>query len=469
MPSLNRLPFEILSDILSHLTRRDLIVACRVSRNLQVVAESVLYRAPYLTPATVRWLLRTLLTPGRGILATYVLELTLGLIPSWYLDLEADEPYDSEDDTFSEWDTGSLDEEFGGAISDSDEEECSAEAPPAIFDKRNLSVREVNPAAQQCENEMFTAARFRFRLGDPSPCVHFLLLLHLLPHLQRLTISSRSSGPRFMELLKAVPVSELPIGLQSLRHFSSREQGVSSAIFCTILQLPNILTVDVRLRHEDSDLPEDYDSDSSASPELDSPNPSPWTVEDFLPLVGVTSTVAVLKLHNTPLDSASLALIFSTPRALRILSYECDPSAPTSILPDVGRAILPTQNSLQELTLACGSTAIGSLRDWPKLHTVRCSLGTLLGDPDTPLLLEEILPVRIKELDILYGGDWSGRETIDVVMRLLGKMHAVLPRLESIGVLRDVEKGKELGQMLEVACLKADVEMLDDYPTRPWW
>lgn len=66
------------------------------------------------------------------------------------------------------------------------------------------------------------------RFGLDAP---FLLLLHLFPHLQKLVISSHPPEYKVLEQLYAVWVSGLPVGLRSVRHFISREQGVSSASF----------------------------------------------------------------------------------------------------------------------------------------------------------------------------------------------------------------------------------------------
>lgn len=92
MASLNTLPFETLTQILSTLPNADLAHVSRVSSRLCAVAEPLLYKAPYLSERKRPLLtifLRTLLLPGRQSLATHVKSFRI----DWYgVSCEQDSP-----------------------------------------------------------------------------------------------------------------------------------------------------------------------------------------------------------------------------------------------------------------------------------------------------------------------------------------------------------------------------------------
>lgn len=469
MVFLTNLPFEILSNIFSRLPRRHLLKVCRVSRALHAVAESILYKSPQLTPFAHFRFLQTLLTPGREVLATYVLDLTVGSPRSLKLAAEANESFLILDDSSSEdSDTESairLNESRKFRFNQNTAGGYSAylkrsDVKPALVDHTR---GEASLTADPCPTAAYQAALSRFEL-EASPCVEYLLLLNLLPHLQSLNILFPRSW-NFLEPLQRLPISELPVGLQSLRHFRSREQGVCTPFFCTLLQLPHIQTVDVRLI---ASPPKPLDPSDPRLLKLEY-IPDIWSLHEFLPVASGSSAVTALHLFETRLDTECLSHILSTPRALQTMSYQTITIYPRVDPPDMARAILPLQNTLQDLALQFeAGSAIGSLQGWPVLHTLTCPLGTLLGKPDRPLELAECLPVGIRRLEILYDDPWSMEEVVDVVVRLLQRKKDVVPLLELIGVVRDMEKCSALDSVLWTACVEAEVDLLEDYPGRYW-
>lgn len=205
----------------------------------------------------------------------------------------------------------------------------------------------------------------------------------------------------FMEYFTATPVPGLPVAL--LRHFRNFEQGVSPAVPCALLKLPCISTIKVHI----IETPYNYGGTLSAVDTL-------WPVNKFRSVPSGTSTVTTLQLHSNSLSPDSFSHILLTPRALQVLSYESD--LPHNIHFDLARSILPHQNSLRELTFRCRApSVIGSLRHWPKLQVVNCSLTTPVCESDTPVELIAVLPARTKELEILCDDYWSSRKTVEIL------------------------------------------------------
>lgn len=460
MASLNHLPIEILRNILLSLTSRDLIRASRVSRTLQAVAESLIYKSFCLSPNRLCRLIDTLLTPWRAVIGTYVFELTLGSNHfQFFLDSVGHEERGSLDN-----DSERVQDERGEADSRDERRARNCGSPDGMntclanIQCIPLLHQQTSPANPPRDNERLTAAASRFGLDAEFTLTPFLLLLHLLPNLMSLTITFPPGEFRFMEELQSIPVSKLPVGLRSLRHFTSRQQGVSPSILCTLLQLPLISTINVHIFEAPN---KDPDENSFPVDNLW------WTADEFLSVASGTSTVTTLKLDCNSLCADALSHILSIPRALQILSYESDPPFRVSLA--LSHALIPHQNSLRELTLECDvESNIGSLHHWPKLYSVTCSLKTLLGGPASSVGLEDILPRGIKMLDILYDDKWSKREAVDLVLRLLSRKKAMMPRLKTIGVRRDDEKEVKDWNRLELACLEAGVELLDDYETLEW-
>lgn len=351
---------------------------------------------------------------------------------------------------------------------------------------------DVHGVRVQREASLYRAAVSRFGLIQ-QPFMSFLLLLHLLPHLQQLTIGNLSPADRCTDTIGAISHAELTAGLQSLREFTSVQQGISSATFCKLLTLPRIRSIVVSLSkpYEHEDNPDDADSSmypsdiSTCDSETIFPSDisscssdvsyhrarSPWSATHFLAVASGTSTVTALRIRHTALASGALEHILTIPRALERFRYDCSYRSPDVDLTAIGRALLPLRSTLQALWLGCGhhpvldaTHTIGTLCGWPELYTVRVSLVLLLGGARRPggLRLENLLPAGLRVLQVLPDKEWSLEAAVDVVVRLLRMKRVVLPMLESVAVLREVPKREEMWNMLVAACEDAGVELVPD-------
>lgn len=400
MALLKHLPHEILLEIFSLLCCIDLASTSRVSRRLRIVSEPLLYRAPSLyisdeeqLPQNFYMFLRTLLTPGREVLATHVRSLTL------------------------EW--------------------------------------EYLEGTPEPEITLFAAAASRLGIAQPivSGGGQAVLLLHLLPHLQVLEVDppeTLDAFSTFMEAQHEVQHTQmLPLGLQSLReYFCCWTGGVSPRTLLALLKLPCIRTIIVQFSDEVDFLSAMADPD-------------------------ITSTVTNFRLLNSVVSSSSLAYILKIPRALEQFVF----CVRGFDLLSFGDALEPLRNTLQSLTLdfqcVCSMNykiadeistyPIGSLREWPVLYTVRCSMVALLGmgpQGDSPRLLEHVLPVGIRELEILSDQHWLPEEVVDQVVLLLERKEVVVAKLQKVVVLTDWKRNPER-QKLRDACEAVNVELVD--------
>lgn len=340
MPDLNDLPIELLGEILSHLDITDLCNTSLVSRLFNSVGVPLLYKVAEIgrndTPTSITYFLRTIL--ARPILATYVRALYL----NWVDDLA------------------------------------------------------LQPS---CDTRLFdTVAE---GLGLPkspwSEETQALLLLHILPNLQELSIASSPVLQEFLKDTLTLPIGSLPLGLKSLVTFhdwgSCEPARVTPKMLLAILRLPFIHEVNVDMQFDDDDRDDCYDPLETASYHR-------------------KSSVTKLCLKYGDLSVDVLRNILHVPRALTHFSYsdfsDCDtigPSATTFQM--VLNHLRPT---LQSLHLGWISVleeddgeahTIGSLREWPVLRTVDCCLAALVGKPAVSTSrLVDVLPVVIRDLTI---------------------------------------------------------------------
>lgn len=539
MASLEHLPYEIHSQIFSHLPQSDLLSTTLVSQALRAVANSIVYRTPHVQSQFQDALIRTLMLPGGKVLANYVVQLTIErsrfgpveLASNKYDYADEDDYYDHNDNeccvaeveesesTDSEDSEDSADKQkdctdvyqtsAAGNGDDSDgsssfSSSSSVGDPSAAGDTSTEGyVSSVGDIATDSEDGSpgpssfsHTAAIFAFGQDQELRCQAFLQLLHLFSRLQQLNIGTLLIADRCTDILGKVSQTKLPAGLQSLRDFSSHKQGVTAATFCTLLQLPHIRKIVVSLINEhgnedaewnvdddddDNDQSSTNASDTSSrfsdgssyySDSFDHPDRSPWSVKHFLPVSSGTSTVTNLRLRHTALTIASLEHLLTIPRALEHFRYECSYRNAGFNLAEIGRALLLLRDTLQFLWLGCGyhraldpNLTIGTLRNWPKLHTLRCSLVLLLGGADRAgaVELDYLLPEGLRVFEILADREWSLKVAVERVIRLLSRKHEVLPRLKSLAVLREVPKTAYMWEMLLECCENAGVELVEDH------
>lgn len=418
MPALEQLPYEIFAEILSYLPCSDLARTCLISRHLHSVSQPVLYRAPSLTcgqranPPSLQILLRTLLSPGGEKLATHVRSLRL------------------------KW------------------EKIDREPTPE----------------NQSDIALMTAAASRFGLHQSvtSQDTQVVLLLHLLPRLQAFDPSpppdsysnayydshSDSSPDHFTEFMEAHH-TDTPLALQPLREFSCAsnptDRGISFKTLLTVLKLPHIRRIDVRL--------------------IDQPIFAANTTA-----VANTSAVKILHLKNTIISPLSLEYILKTPTGLTRLSLSPISRNPDFEIEPFGPAIRAVRATLQHLHLDFSRVAepqhwrttktlstIGSFRDWPALHTIRCSLMLLLGRglrADTPALAD-ILPAGLRELEILRERYWAVAEEADQVVELLARKEAMVPVLEKLAMQMATGRVMRSQDALRGACVGAAVALVN--------
>lgn len=191
MPTLDTLPYETLTEILSSLSNADLAHISRVSSHLCAVAEPLLYKAPRLSESkrpSLAIFLRTLLLPGRESLATHVKSLWV----DWHRDWRGHDSLDT----------------------------------PGL-----------PHSPESCGTE------------------ELVLLLDLLSSLQVLEVLPGNNSSDFTRLLESYDgqLSTLPLGLQSLREFrcgilSFRSMSVRTVL--TLLRLPCIRSISTPINPE---------------------------------------------------------------------------------------------------------------------------------------------------------------------------------------------------------------------------
>lgn len=388
-----RCPHEISGHIVSFLSQHDLTSVSCVCHQLQEISQPVLYKEPFIITGSqpqpsLILFLRTILTPGREKLATHVRWLTLHWTETMYLP----------------------DERTADGI------------------------------------ELFTAAAYSF--GVVGPChsggAQAVLLIHLLPRLHTLHVIPAHDRDKFDEFIADDYV--MPAGLQLLREFrwysADRHSGVSPAVLLRLLRLPCIRTIDVHMVTEIE---------------------SPSRVLDAATEAIGTSAATHLEFTFGDISLNSLTPILKIPRALTHFTYR-GIAGNLAALPDVGSALAPLRSSLQHLDLdlfrcinrspqgAAQSESIGSLREWPVLRNVRCSLMALLGKE--PSQLADVLPFGLHALETVGDSFWTVEEVAREVVVMLQRKQSMLPGLKTVAVHVDWLKSPEMVGRLEVACVR---------------
>lgn len=373
MAQLTSMPNEVLVDIVSCLHRRDLAQISRVSRHLNSLAEPWLYRSVSLSSwikpdqSPFHIFLRTLLS--RPALARYV---------------------------------GSLRLFWNG--------------PPG----RNVDVGEM---------ATLTAAAIRVGLTD-NPLlegVQVLLLLHLLPSLEVLKLGPPSyidSFGTFMLERSLQAPAVLPIGLQSLREVRYYLDDSSNSEYpptlLVLIALPCIRVLDVRFLNPTGMGRYEYE------------NWGARRARDLSRYAG-TSELTHLRLGYGDVEPWVFQQLIPLARTLTHFSYgdrmarglcSFDPA-------DFARALSCAKATLRSLVLCFDDTdygvltepmvgTIGSLRDWPVLCSIRCSLAPLLGvHGETAVRLVDVLPLVIRSFEVGIDEFWGVEETVAEIVDML--------------------------------------------------
>lgn len=396
------LPTEIWVEILSPLWPCKLINPCLVSRRLCSVAQPMLYRNPDLMadgsyPSCLHLFLRTLLTPGREYLASHVRELSLC------------------------WDGGDL-------RSDDPEGPC------------------------------FSAALARGGLPDGvlTGAVQVMLLLQLLPRLLMLDVIPPSDGNRSREFLDnrnaLRPTGTLPIGLQSLRHFTSRFYGPSRTALLALLSLPNIHTIEVPLCFWRS-----------------------FSLEQLLMATTMSSSVKDLTFDCGRISDASLTTLLGVPTALTLPADGLSPLHHTRLQAHSARdppAALDADLAGARLHLphvpARSQDPRGKFRAQPAARLPRAQARRVSAAGAvrrSPPCVRGCAPTRKSRLEVLFDHDSCVHETVRAVMELLPRKHRVAPCL----ALVVVQRGRELDGKTRERLAKDGAAVGVHVEEKQWW
>lgn len=400
-----QLAHEILTDILSYLPIPDLLSTSTVSLRMCTISQSLLYKAPTLIN-NVDWAMPSSLLLLLRILLSPGGEKLATYVRSLHV----------------KWD------------------DCAR--PESRF---QLSLDSPSAAALLVD----AGTRLGLDQSLTSQMGQLVLLLHLLPRLTVLDIAPPGGADRvFSEFLQAhsgaLSTETLPLGLRQLREFrfsSDCQMGsVSPRALLTILNLPCIRRVDIRI-------------DNSCFPFL------------AAEAAAATSTVTHLRLFAMSLQMPALGYILKIPTALTHFSYcTCTPDHDRYIM----QALLPLQVSLQHLHIEWVGVQhpIGSLRSWPALRTVSCSLAALLGrdhNQDSPRLTD-VLPASLRDLVIMREYYSDEKAVADQLVELVRQKKVIVPRLETLVVpLSDPQMWPDgyVIHTLRDSCEDAAVELVD--------
>lgn len=409
-------PDEIILEIFAYLSCSSLASTSRASHRFHAISQPLLYRAPVLitnprTQDTLEIFLNSLLTPGREWLAYHVQSLTLQLYRP----------------------------------------RAGVGVTPEIATVASRLMINWQPLTAQY--------------------TYLVILLNLLPRLRTIDFSPPHSNRGFDQFLRetrlAPPITfhpeGLPIALQSLREFRciqrDNSHGLTAVALIAFMNLPSIRIIEIHLDTADNS----YLSTCTGNP---------------------SSNVTDLRLSYEGAIFWSFQTILKIPRALE--RFSCTVTSDEGyFLPTLKNSLEPLRNSLQSLRLDFTEVTetynsedededdlvahvIKPLRDWPVLRTVMTSLMPLLGMglwPDSPRLVD-VLPVGIRELEILSDHYWSPVETVREVLEMLGEKMVMVPALEKLAVLTAERLKPEARERLRVACDAAGVTLVED--TSSW-
>lgn len=287
---------------------------------------------------------------------------------------------------------------------------------------------------------------------DISQDALVIVLLQLLPRLQVLDIGKLQTHQRFQQLLrKLYPVNptDLPVALQSIREFRCFRQhpygGISVRALGMLLDLPLLRTAKVHI------------------------------IETYLGNAietTPTSNVTDLTVSYHMATDWSLGMILGRIKVLERLSYNITNSVVDLHAVQLAEALQPHMNTLCYLRLDCfslieSSTAvsmIGSLRNWPSLHTLVTSLlpflGTGLHHPSPRLV--NLLPRGLRRLEILRDLYWSQAEAVTSIRDVLMEKEQMVPLLEMVAVFPIAPSMAVFNTILNFSCVSANVTLAFD-------
>lgn len=405
MALFDRLPYEIHVDILSHLSKEDLICTSRVSHDWCTISEPLLYRDQeltglYPTDPSCYSFIRKIMSPGRERLAGYVRSLTVRYREQFDLTLP---------DNLPDW------------------QAVPFTQPPLL---------RADPLA--------------------AAGAHVVLLMHLLTRLHTLRLAidgAPGSFNTFMEAHHEFPLtSALPPALQSLRHIQwdplCPKLRLNLKMLLTFLSLPCIDTIETVMSNECAmHLSEDNDTSATAT--------------DTVALTG-TSSVTRLSLSFLGEACRWLTRILLIPRELTYFSC-CDFSYRKIDFLALQVALKPLQSSLTHLSIDVfvhdETNNIGSLREWSVLRSVKIPAMILLGPANVSLA--HVLPYSLQELEIIDGIGSSEVVIMEAVVAMLQVKDTMTPGFKRLALGMNGTKLADLVKVVVEACAVAGVELVD--------
>lgn len=322
------------------------------------------------------------------------------------------------------------------------------------LDLRGTELQSTTPEADIAQ---FTTAaqEFKIRHSMGSDAAQILLLLHLLPRLTAL-YSIMEGDPNILDTFISqsgfLPSNALAVGLQSLRVIDfgwDYDHCVSSNMMLGMMLLPSIRVITAYLS---DDLP------------IDAVEIEKWAGK---------STVTDLTVLGT-LKLSSLELLLKLPKALEKIDYYGYDAWDEGKF-NVGEAwrILGQQrqtlqsarwliyDGCHNLVEGPAKYTINSLRDWPVLRRINCSISRLLGyrRRNTVLRLVDVLPKGIEMLELAVDRFWTEEEAVAELVQLIELKEAT--GLHSLKVVRFSGMTREPQVMqLKVLCEAAGVKLL---------
>lgn len=274
-----------------------------------------------------------------------------------------------------------------------------------------------------------------------------------------------------LQTLEIIPPFQLPLrdpfaaaamgdssAFPSLRQLTWHQHGGNSGISPTqllsLLTLPSLRRITVHMAH---------------GPGMDCLDPV---------LLGAhlrSSAITHLTLQHGNMTACALAHILRLPRALTHFTYSDSHANPLGNLDlrSFRLALLVVRDTLQYLRLGFCSAleddnewpayrGLGSLREWPALQSIGCTMMALLGRSEGAVeCLGDVVPAVVREVILVSGwGDWSSEELARQIAMMVGRSGgSALQWLEVMTLERGII-GEEMEDGLRAVCEEAGVSLV---------
>lgn len=196
--------------------------------------------------------------------------------------------------------------------------------------------------------------------------------------------------------------------------------------------------------------------------------------DDTIPDAARFSPVTRLRLTWKDMSISSLALLVNAPVGLTHLAYLGVGDTQLRVVEFMGN-IAPLRLSLQHLKLDYFRVQVAlnslkedrlrsSLRTWPVLQTLSCSVTELVGNvfAEELLCLPDVLPRSLRAFRVLEDKHILYQSLVDMVVdQLLRRKEDALPALETLCLKSWSNEGddEQANEVLGVACVNAGVEI----------